>query len=90
MVAFEWDEAKSVTNMKKHGVAFDEAATSFYDPLGVETRDERSSTREERWVRLAMSVRRRLLLTVFVERDDWIRIISSRKASARETKQYEG
>ncbi len=48
------------------------------------------SAREERWLRLAMSSAGRLLVTVFVERDERIRIISTRPANAREARQYEG
>ena len=90
MVGFEWDDAKNVSNEKKHGVRFEEATTTFYDPLGAEVLDTKHATREERWVRLAMSSAGRLLVTVFIERGERIRIISSRAANARETKQYEG
>ena len=90
VTVFEWDDAKSVRNLRKHSVAFEEAATSFYDPLGVEAPDPMHSAREERWLRLAMSSAGRLLVTVFVERDERIRIISTRPANAREARQYEG
>jgi uncharacterized DUF497 family protein len=90
LVQFEWDDAKSVRNVHRHGVTFEEAATTFYDPLGVEVPDPVHSAREERWLRLATSSTGRLLVTVFVERNEKIRIISSRPANSKETKQYEG
>lgn len=68
----------------------EEAATSFYDPLGLEMPDEVHSKSEERWLRLALSGAHRLLVTIFVERADRVRIVSSRVANARERKQYEG
>lgn len=55
MVEFEWDDAKDVANQRKHGVAFQEAATSFYDPLGLEMPDEVHSKDEERWLRIVSS-----------------------------------
>lgn len=90
MTGFEWDDAKNVSNEKKHGVRFEEAATTFYDPLGAEVLDKRHAAREERWVRIALSSAGRLLVTIFVERAEQIRIISSRLANPRETIQYEG
>lgn len=90
MIEFEWDDAKDVANQRKHGVAFEEAATSFYDPLGLEMPDEVHSKNEERWLRLGLSGAHRLLVTIFVERADRVRIVSSRVANARERKQYEG
>lgn len=90
MVEFEWDEVKDRSNQKKHGVGFREAATSFYDPLGREMPDEQHSADEERWLRLALSDANRLLVTIFVERSDRIRILSSRPATMRERKHYEG
>jgi uncharacterized protein len=90
VVEFEWDDAKDRANQRKHGVTFGEAATSFYDPLGREMPDERHSADEDRWLRLALSDKSRLLVTIFVERSDRIRIVSSRLATLREKKQYEG
>jgi uncharacterized protein len=90
VVEFEWDDTKDHANQRKHGVAFAEASTSFYDPLGLEMPDDVHSKTEERWLRLALSSSHRLLVTVFVERGDHIRIVSSRVANARERKQYEG
>lgn len=86
---FEWDHAKEEINIRKHRVGFDEAADTFYDPLGLERRDEKHSDYEERFIRLGTSRRGRILVTVFTQRGNSIRIISSRRATRREVKSYE-
>ena len=86
---FEWDDAKRARNRRLHGIDFEEAAASFFDPLGVEMPDLRSSVAEERFIRVAHSPPGHLLLTIFLERERRIRIISSRRATRREVKQYE-
>jgi uncharacterized DUF497 family protein len=88
-VEFEWDEAKRDRNRRTHGVDFEEAAAAFLDPLGVEKPELRTSGSEERFIRVAHSPRGQLLLTIFSERGRRIRIISSRRATRREVKQYE-
>ena len=88
-VEFEWDEAKRARNRRVHGIDFEEAAATFFDPLGVEKPDLRSSVAEERFIRVAHSPQGHLLLTIFSERERRIRIISSRRATRREVKQYE-
>jgi uncharacterized DUF497 family protein len=88
-VRFEWDAAKARSNLAKHGVDFEEAATTFYDPLALQERDEEHSRAEERFRRLGRSQQGRLLVTIFTERGDAIRIISSRPATRREVKRYE-
>ena len=90
MVEFEWDQSKAAANRRKHGVDFAEAQTTFYDRLGIEVKDDGHSDTEERWVRIAMSERGRLLVSVFVEREERIRLVSSRPATAKEKDQYEG
>jgi uncharacterized DUF497 family protein len=86
---FEWDARKAKANRAKHGVAFDEAATVFGDPLGRIADDPRRSEGEERHVLLGESDRRRLLVVMFTERGEVIRLISARKATRRERKEYE-
>ncbi|MBI4611549.1 MAG: BrnT family toxin [Candidatus Rokubacteria bacterium] len=86
---FEWDHAKEEINIRKHGVDFDEAADTFYDPSGLERPDEGHSGYEERFIRLGASRRGRILVTAFTERGESIRIISSRRATRREVKSYE-
>jgi len=88
-VRFLWDDAKAQRNLRVHGVGFPEARTTFFDPLGMELLDEDHSHAEERIIRIGRSSRGRLLVTVFTERGDHIRIISSRRATRREVKSHE-
>lgn len=86
---FEWDPRKAATNRAKHGVGFEEALTVFGDPLARITNDPRHSESEERYAILGLSDRRRLLAVMFTERGSAIRIISARKATARERNEHE-
>ena len=86
---FTWDEEKAAANHKKHDVSFEEAQTVFGDPLAVIFDDEAHSDSGPREIIIGHSVRNRLLLVCFVERDDGIRVISARKATARERSDYE-
>jgi uncharacterized protein len=90
-VKFEWDEEKNGANFKKHGIWFEEAQTVWADPASEEFFDPEHSRGEERFIRLGQSTAHRLLLVVFCERGhgDTIRIISARKATSKERKQYE-
>ncbi len=86
----EWDEDKAASNVTKHGVTFDEGSTVFGDPLAVIFDDEEHSLDEIREIIIGHSVLERLLLVSFTERGDAIvRIISARKATKRERKDYE-
>ena len=89
MPEFEWDPGKAASNLAKHGVSFEEASTSFDDPLGGILDDPRHSASEPRYILLAMSDRGRLLSTMFTERGDVIRIISARRATRAERQAYE-
>ncbi|MBI2198933.1 MAG: BrnT family toxin [Candidatus Rokubacteria bacterium] len=86
---FLWNDAKAQRNLRSHGVEFSEARTTFFDPLGRKLRDEDHSHAEERIIRIGRSDRGRLLVTVFTEGGDHIRIISSRRATRREVKSHE-
>ena len=88
---FEWDERKNHSNFRKHGVWFEEAQTVWTDPDSVEFFDPEHSLVENRFIRIGHSTKNRILLVVFCERAEgsWIRIISARKATAREVKDYE-
>ncbi len=86
---FEWDPEKAAQNAEKHGVTFEEAATSFGDPLSLTIDDPGHSEVEDRFIHLGLSHRNRLIVTVFTERGDRIRIISARVASSKEREQYE-
>jgi len=83
-LSFEWDEAKARENLKKHKVGFDEGKTIFNDPFLLTFPDIDTSDAEERYVNIGLSIRDRVLVLIHTERQGRIRIISCRKASARE------
>ena len=87
---FEWDERKATANAKKHGVSFDEAKSVFVDERAKLIDDPDHSEDEERFVLLGLSSALRLLLVCHCYRSEGnvIRIISARKATARECKSY--
>ena len=90
---FEWDAAKADLNRKKHGVSFLEARSVFDDSEALLISDPDHSREEERFVLLGTSYKLRVLIVVHCERsrhenEDGIRIISSRKATRRESAQY--
>lgn len=87
--SFEWNELKEMVNVKKHGISFWEASTVWSDSWSIEVFDPDHSEDEERWLRLGYSSKQRLLVAVFCERHEGkIRIISARKASPQEKRQY--
>ena len=86
---FEWDEAKAARNLEKHGVTFDEASSLFRDPLAKVVPDPTDPTGEDRAIMMGHSDQGRLLLVVFRERADRIRIISAREATRGERHGYE-
>ena len=86
---FTWDPAKAAANLRKHGVAFEDASTVFRNPLAKVLPDPTHSEREQRSLILGHSVGGRLLLVVFTETEERIRIISARDVSARERREYE-
>jgi uncharacterized protein len=86
---FEWDPEKAAKNLAKHGVSFREAESVFGDPLGRITTDPRHSVEEERYVLLGQSRERRLLAVMFAERGEAIRLISARRATPRDRRDYE-
>lgn len=88
---FEWDENKNVVNFNKHGVLFEEAKTVWSDPQSIEYFDPDSSHSEDRYIRIGYSIKSRILLVVFCERDyeNIVRIISARKTTSNERKQFE-
>lgn len=89
-LTFEWDERKARGNSSKHRVSFVEAMTVFGDTRAVTIDDPLHSTEdEERYVTLGMSNRGRILVVVHTEREGRIRIISARRARARERRDYE-
>lgn len=86
---FEWDNRKAIANVEKHGVAFEEAATVFGDPLAVTFNDPDHSQAEHRWITFGISGNGRLLIVAHTERRSNLRIISARKATRNERKIYE-
>jgi uncharacterized DUF497 family protein len=86
---FEWDEAKATGNLHKHGVGFEEAITVFGDPQALTIFGEEHSDQEDRYVDIGRSSSGRVLVVVYAERGESIRIISCRKATVPERRQYE-
>lgn len=68
MITFEWDEAKSRTNLKKHGVSFLEARSVFFDEYAAQFYDEENSSEEDRFIMLGMSNLSRVLVVCHCER----------------------
>lgn len=87
---FEWDGRKAAANLRKHRVAFDEAVTVFYDPLAATFGDPDHSQEESRLITVGYSSRGRLLVVCHVERGPATRLISARRATARERARHEG
>lgn len=87
---FVWDEAKSKSNKKKHGVSFEEAETVFYDKSARLIADPDHSDDEDRFLLMGMSEKLRILIVVHIYKDDdeLIRIISARKATRNEEEKY--
>jgi uncharacterized DUF497 family protein len=86
---FQWDENKASVNQAKHGVTFEEAATVFADPLSLTISDPAHSQKEDRFVTLGTSHNGKLLVVVHTDRGDSVRIISARRATRKERKNYE-
>lgn len=89
MLLFEWDTDKAKKNIKIHGVSFDEASTAFKDDLSLTIYDPLHSEEEDRLILIGNSCKNRLLVIVHIEIGDKIRIISARKTTKKERKQYE-
>jgi len=89
-IRFEWDEAKSRENKRKHKVAFEEAQTVFLDENAIRFFDPDHSQDEDRFIMLGMSFMLRVLVVCHCHREDdsVIRIISARKADKREQSDY--
>lgn len=87
---FEWDAEKASTNIKKHGVSFEEASSVFFDDNALLRDDPDHSEEEDRFIILGLSEAANILVVCHCYRmnDEIIRIISARKATSQETKQY--
>ena len=86
---YEWDAEKAKTNLRKHGVSFEEAATIFLDSLAVTFSDPHHSGKEEREITIGHSARGQVIFVSHCQRGSRIRIISARKTTRGERKQYE-
>lgn len=88
-VWFEWDPDKSRANERKHGVSFEEAVSALMDPLARSYSDPDRAAEELREITKGYSKRGRLLIVAHVERGATVRIISARRATARERRNHE-
>ena len=84
---FEWDRSKADTNLAKHGVRFADAVMVLEDDMALTVPDEHAD--EPRLATVGMDAQARVLVVVHTWRDDVIRIISARRATKRERRQYE-
>ncbi len=91
-IRFEWDEKKNRANIIKHNISFEEAKTVFYDENARLISDPVHSNGEDRFILLGISRNVKILIVVHVykEQDELIRIISARKATKTESKYYFG
>lgn len=86
---YEWDAGKAKGNLRKHGISFEEAATAFLDPLALTFPDPAQSSGEEREITIGNSSRQQVVFVSHCQRANRVRIISARKATRGERKQYE-
>jgi uncharacterized DUF497 family protein len=90
---FAWDARKAARNLEKHGVSFEEAATVFADPDALEWEDVDHSHREDRFKRLGISIKGRVVILVYSYRrmkdgKETLRVITARRASPKEREAY--
>lgn len=86
---FEWDSDKADANLRNHGVLFLEAMTVFQDPLAMTYDDPDHSFEEDRYTTMGTSLAGRLLFISHTDREERIRIISTRQATRSERRSYE-
>ena len=94
MVEFDWDPAKAASNLRKHRVSFELAATVFLDRFATSVLDEDHGAFEERWITMGIAQDDRLLVishtfTEHANAGTLVRIISARPAGRKERRQYE-
>ena len=89
-LVFEWDKKKEKTNVRKHGVSFEEARTAFNDENAIQFFDPDHSEDEDRFILLGTSYKLNMLVVCHYFREDEaiVRIISARKANSDESKAY--
>ena len=88
-VIFEWDNQKAIANLHKHDLSFEPACEAFFDPFLVVLEDIETVGDESREKLIGMMLDWRIVLVVYVMREDKVRLISARDATAGERKQYE-
>mgnify|MGYP000855311782 CR=1 FL=1 len=88
---FNWDPKKAILNKQKHNITFEEAVTVFFDPLAKIATDPDHSSNENRYILIGHSRKQNLLFVVhlYKEKTDSIRIISARKATKKEKKDFQ-
>ena len=89
MSRIEWDQAKAESNLRKHGVGFDEATTVLSDPFSIHRFDTKHSAAEPRFVVVGTSLADRVLVVVYTDDGSTIRLLSARRATKRERHEYE-
>ena len=88
-MGYEWDQEKATSNLEKHEVSFEEAASVFDDPLYIDFYDPDHSIEEHRYLIMGQSTAGRLLIVSYTERDDVVRLISAREVTSAERRAYE-
>lgn len=89
MIEFEWDPPKARANLRKHHVAFQEAATVLRDSLAITIFDPGHSQEEDRYITIGASARGRILMVAHTDRGDRTRIMSARELTRAEREAYE-
>ncbi len=85
---FQYDSDKAAANLRKHGVSFADAEGVLEDPLAVTVEDP-DAEGERRFITVGLGSAGELLVVVYSERDDEYRLISARRATRKERKDYE-
>jgi uncharacterized DUF497 family protein len=88
LLNYQWDREKAKTNLEKHGISFADAVTVLSDDAALTVED--NDPDEQRFVTIGTDALGRVVVVVYTWRDEDIRVISARKATARERRQYEG
>jgi uncharacterized DUF497 family protein len=92
-ISFEWDPKKAASNLRKHGVRFERAASVFQDPEALSLYDSKHDLEEDRWITLGLDSQGTLLVVCHTWRETEAgetrcRMISARKATKSEARQY--
>ena len=88
-IKFDWDKAKAKLNLQKHAVSFEETMTVWNDEFAAFLHDPSHSLEEDRFLLIGYSFKNNLLYVSFSEKNEIIRLISSRKATKSERKRHE-